>query len=47
MRRPVIWVLKAGSLPGGTGALAEFGDEDRLQGTERGERPQDGKNLGV
>lgn len=43
-RRLLIWVLKAGSLPGGRGVLAGFRDEEGLQGTERGERHKDGKD---
>lgn len=45
MRRgPLIWVLKAGSLPGGRGILAGLRDEGVLQVAERGERHQDGKD---
>lgn len=41
-----MWVLKAGSLPGGKGVLAGLRNEEGLEGAERGERYQNGKNLG-
>lgn len=45
-RRSSMWVLKAGSLPGRKGVLAGLRDEEGLEGAERGERYQNGKNLG-